>query len=424
MHRKRCGRQRTRTRSNALRFSADTRWKHRADKQEREGKEHGEGRRSKDPHPDVLPRSTQGNLLRSSLRSGGTLRRAESFSREHEVRTSSKREKPQDRSRMQQADSSVEEQTAEGLRKPAGGTWRKVRSLSSDGDRATGRREWTPQQKTMKRRLWQPQERMFFQQEEQLRFECAGTDGVKDGGWFCRHIKVSVKIPQMNVSEEAEAKASKNPGGSCEVRRTTSSAGSATPGSGKSRRSKACARLRTPGNGQRRSDPPGRWRGTFRRNGKHCCTLFGERNRQSRDAERAGRKRRPFSQAAPGQPGLLRGGSSHENVKRGSRQGSAGLTIAGHCGPDGRGACRQMSSRVARPWKKVADSPAQAGGWGADSSRKALFIRHPARDAVSRERTLTNRRTSNPAGGRAAQAAKSSWRMVVWPLQQCGEETG
>lgn len=99
--------------------------------------------------------------------------------------------------RMQQADSSVEEQTAEGLRKPAGGTWRKVRSLSSDGFRETGRREWTPQQKTMKRRLWQPQERMFFQTEEQLRFECAGTDGVKDGGWFCRHVTVSIKIPQV-----------------------------------------------------------------------------------------------------------------------------------------------------------------------------------------------------------------------------------
>lgn len=97
MHRKRCGRQRTRTRSNALRFSAATRWKHRADKQEREGKEHGEGRRSKDPHPDVLPRSTQGNLLRSSLRSGGTLRRAETFSRESGVRTPVKHEKPQDR---------------------------------------------------------------------------------------------------------------------------------------------------------------------------------------------------------------------------------------------------------------------------------------------------------------------------------------
>jgi hypothetical protein len=95
---------------------------------------------------------------------------------------------------MQQADRSVEEQTAEGLRKPGGGTRRKVRSLSSDGDRETGLREWTPQQETMKRCLWQPQERMFIRKDEQLRFESAGTDGVKDGGWFCRHIKVSVNL--------------------------------------------------------------------------------------------------------------------------------------------------------------------------------------------------------------------------------------
>jgi hypothetical protein len=95
---------------------------------------------------------------------------------------------------MQQADRSVEEQTAEGLRKPTGGTRRKVRSLSSDGRRETGGREWTPQQETMKRRLWQPQERMFFRKGEQLRFESAGTDGVKDGGWFYRHIKMSINL--------------------------------------------------------------------------------------------------------------------------------------------------------------------------------------------------------------------------------------
>jgi len=95
---------------------------------------------------------------------------------------------------MQQADGSVEEQTAEGLRKPTGGTRRKVRSLSSDGNRVTGDREWTPQQETMKRRLWQPQERMFIRKSEQLRFESAGTDGVKDGGWFYRHIKMSVNL--------------------------------------------------------------------------------------------------------------------------------------------------------------------------------------------------------------------------------------
>ena len=135
--------------------------------------------------------------------------------------------------RMQQADRSVEEQTAEGLRKPGGGTRRKVRSLSSDGNRETGDREWTPQQETMKRRLWQPQERMFIRKDEQLRFESAGTDGVKDGGWFCRRVKMSIKIPQMKVSEEAETKVSKNPGGGCVVRRTTTSVGSATPGSGK-----------------------------------------------------------------------------------------------------------------------------------------------------------------------------------------------
>lgn len=97
--------------------------------------------------------------------------------------------------RMQQADRSVEEQTVEGLRKPGDGTRGKVRSLSSDGRRETGFREWTPQQETMKRRLWQPQERMFFRKEEQLRFESAGTDGVKDGGWFCRRVKMSIKIP-------------------------------------------------------------------------------------------------------------------------------------------------------------------------------------------------------------------------------------
>lgn len=134
---------------------------------------------------------------------------------------------------MQQADRSVEEQTAEGLRKPGDGTRRKVRSLSSDGNRETGDREWTPQQETMKRRLWQPQERMFIRKDEQLRFESAGTDGVKDGGWFCRRVKMSIKIPQMKVSEEAETKVSKNPGGGCVVRRTTTSVGSATPGSGK-----------------------------------------------------------------------------------------------------------------------------------------------------------------------------------------------
>jgi len=96
--------------------------------------------------------------------------------------------------RMQQADRSVEEQTVEGLRKPTDGTWRKVRSLSSDGHRETGDREWTPQQETMKRRLWQPQERMFIRKNEQLRFECAGTDGVKDGGWSCRFLNKSVSL--------------------------------------------------------------------------------------------------------------------------------------------------------------------------------------------------------------------------------------
>ena len=182
---------------------------------------------------------------------------------------------------MQQADRSVEEQTVEGLRKPTDGTRRKVRSLSSDGHRVTGGREWTPQQETMKRRLWQPQERMFFRKGEQLRFESAGTDGVKDGGWFCRHITVSVKIPQMKVSEEAGAKASKNPGGGCEVRRTTSSVGSATPGSGKRQRSEACARLRTLCKEQRFSDLPGQWRGTFRRNGD-SATNSSERVTENR----------------------------------------------------------------------------------------------------------------------------------------------
>lgn len=182
---------------------------------------------------------------------------------------------------MQQADGSVEEQTAGGLRKPGGGTRREVRSLSSDGRRETGDREWTPQQETMKRRLWQPQERMFIRKDEQLQFESAGTDGVKDGGWFCRHITVSVKIPQMKVSEEADAKVSKNPGGGCVVRRTTTSVGSATPGSGKRQRSKACARLRTLGNGQRFSDLLGEWRGTFRWKG-NSVVISSERMTENR----------------------------------------------------------------------------------------------------------------------------------------------
>jgi len=71
----------------------------------------------------------------------------------------------------------------------------------------------------------------------------------------------------VDVSEEAGAKASKNPGGRCVVRRTTPSTGSATPGSGKRQRSRACARLRTLCKEQRFSDLPGQWRGTFRRNG-------------------------------------------------------------------------------------------------------------------------------------------------------------
>lgn len=58
---------------------------------------------------------------------------------------------------------------------------------------------------------------------------------------------------------------------------------------------------------------------------------------------------------------------------------------------------------------KALDSPAQAGGYNASGVRKAPVIAHFVRSAVSKARTQTNRRTSNLAGRRAAQAATFSW---------------
>jgi hypothetical protein len=106
---------------------------------------------------------------------------------------------------------------------------------------------------------------------------------------------------------------------------------------------------------------------------------------------------------------LLRGGSSHENVKRGSRRGSDGRKIAGPRGPDGRGACRQMISCG----RKTAGQGlpirlCKQGDGKPTGSGNAPVIRRFARSADSRERTRTNRRTSNLAGRRVAQAAKFS----------------
>jgi len=129
-----------------------------------------------------------------------------------------------------------------------------------------------------------------------------------------------MKIPQVQVSEEAEAKASKNPGGGQEVRRMTTSAGSATPGQWKE---VTVRHLRKVWDALQRATALGPSRSVARNismEWQFCGTLSGENDRKSRDAGSAGRKRRPFSRAAPGQPGLLRGDFPHASVKKGSRQ--------------------------------------------------------------------------------------------------------
>ena len=140
-----------------------------------------------------------------------------------------------------------------------------------------------------------------------------------------------------------------------------------------------------------------------------CWALFGEDNKKSREAGRAGRQRRPSSQASPGQPGLLRGDFPHASARKGSRRGSDGRKIAGHCGPDGRGACRQMFSYGRKTVGQGLPIRLRKQGDGKPTgSCKAPVIGLFARSADSRERTRTNRRTSNLAGWSLPLAGKVS----------------
>jgi hypothetical protein len=100
----------------------------------------------------------------------------------------------------------------------------------------------------------------------------------------------------------------------------TTSAGSATPGQWKE---VTVRHLRKVWDALQRATTLGPSRSVARNismEWQFCEALFGERNRKSRDAGSAGRKRRPFSRAAPGRPGLLRGDFPHASVKKGSRQ--------------------------------------------------------------------------------------------------------
>lgn len=157
--------------------------------------------------------------------------------------------------------------------------------------------------------------------------------------------------------------------------------------------------------------------------GQFCCNLFGESNRKSREAGRAGRQRRPFSQAAPGQPGLLRGDFLHASVRKGSRRDSAGRKIAEYRGPDGRGACRQMSSRSCKtPEESIRFACASRGMGG---YRKPQGIGH---QTLRKERRFQRENPDEPtnlrSGRRACCASNKSLpgRMVVWTQQKCCEK--
>jgi len=100
----------------------------------------------------------------------------------------------------------------------------------------------------------------------------------------------------------------------------TTSAGSATPGQWKE---VTVRHLRKVWDALQRATALGPSRSVARNismERQFCGALFGENDRKSRDAGSAGRKRRPFSRAAPGRPGLLRGDFPHASVRRGSRQ--------------------------------------------------------------------------------------------------------
>jgi len=134
----------------------------------------------------------------------------------------------------------------------------------------------------------------------------------------------------MYVSEEAEGKPSKNPGGSCVVRRTTTSTGSATPGSGKRQRSEACARLWTLCKGQRFLDLPGEWRGTSRWNG-NSAGISSERTTEDRGKLGAqGGNVGLSARHLRDNRGCFGAIFSHASVGKGSRRDSAGRKIAGY----------------------------------------------------------------------------------------------
>lgn len=156
---------------------------------------------------------------------------------------------------------------------------------------------------------------------------------------------------------------------------------------------------------------------------RFCYELFGESGRKSREAGSAWRQRRPFSEAAPGQPGLLRGDFPHASVRKGSRRGSAGRKIAGHCGPDGRGACRQMCC-----WSRK--TPTESFGF-ACASRGMGSYRKPQGTGHQTLRKKCNFQRKNPdeptnlRSGRKVCCANNRslpGRMVVWTQQKCGEK--
>lgn len=156
---------------------------------------------------------------------------------------------------------------------------------------------------------------------------------------------------------------------------------------------------------------------------RFCDELFGGSGRKSREAGRAGRQRRPFSQAAPGQPGLLRGDFLHASVRKGSRRGSDGRKIAGHCGPDGRGACRQMSSGRRKTTGESVRFACASRGMGGYRKPQG-----PGHQTLRKKRRFQRENPDEPtnlrSGRKACCASNRSLpgRMVVWTQQKCCEK--
>jgi len=84
-----------------------------------------------------------------------------------------------------------EEKAVAPVKNRQGGTWKGIRKALSEGNRATGDREWTPTVlKTMEGHLWKtPGEAVEHASVQRQPYERVGKDGAKDRGWLSQTIK-------------------------------------------------------------------------------------------------------------------------------------------------------------------------------------------------------------------------------------------